>query len=109
MSRKEKVIFLLTILYVLGLAHWDYCENIDKRPQPRALYNLGVEYSNAGNFDLAKKYFKWGAEWNKIYGTHFMPHQDPYGIHIDKCRKAYLAYIDEGTALLDEYIKRKRN
>lgn len=103
-----KYFCIFVTIYSFGLGYW-VSRSVDLKPQPRALYNLAVEYAKEGQFYLAEEYFKQAANYNDIYHTNYDLNKSPYGNHIRKAQDVLKTFNPEIYTMMDQYRKKMKS
>jgi len=71
-----------TVFLGFYIGHYE----VDRKPTPRSLLNLGGSYLESGDMLNALKYWRICALYNEIYGTNYDYDTYPEGKYIKTCR-----------------------
>jgi hypothetical protein len=78
-------LLILTLACVVLLGFYIGKYEVDQKPTPRSLLNLGGAYFAARDMPNALKYWRLCANYNRIYGTRYSYNTWPHGRRIRTC------------------------
>jgi hypothetical protein len=96
-----EIAFIAVFLAVLITGFYIEYTEVDQKPSPRALYNLGVHYNNVGRGDIARAIWGITVHYNELYGTNWQPHHFPDGRCIERAKRAII-----NTTIVDEIYEK---
>jgi hypothetical protein len=80
-------LLILTLACVVLLGFYIGHYEVDQKPTPRALLNLGGLYYERGDTKLALTYWRECADYNEIYNTKYRLDTFPEGQRIKACKQ----------------------